>query len=101
LLPALAFLSCSEDSMDPQSPEEQITGTTEEVVANANVEVAYPNEIGKVSEVYYAGQKMAVEEIDGEYIYEGDIKLSPEYLSSGYIELVYEKGQAPTDKSVG
>ena len=99
LLPALAFLSCSEDSMDPQSPEEQITGTTEEVVAN--VEVAYPNEIGAVSEVYFAGQKMAVEEIDGEYIYEGDIKLPPESLSSSYVELVYEKGQAPSEKSVG
>lgn len=99
LLPALAFLSCSEDSMDPQSPEEQITGTTEEVVAN--VEVAYPNEIGAVSEVYFAGQKMAVEAIDGEYIYEGDIKLLPDMLSSKSQLLVYEPGQKVSEKSVG
>lgn len=99
LLPVLAFLSCSEDSMDPQSPEEQITGTTEEVVAN--VEVAYPNEIGAVSEVYFAGQKMAVEAIDGEYIYEGDIKLLPDMLSSKSQLLVYEPGQKVSEKSVG
>lgn len=99
LLPALAFLSCSEDSMDPQTPEEQITGTTEEVVAN--VEVAYPNEIGAVSEVYFAGQKMAVEEIDGEYIYEGDIKLSADMLSTKSQLLVYEPGQKVSEKSVG
>ena len=99
LLPALAFLSCSEDSMDPQSPEEQITGTTEEVVAN--VEVAYPNEIGAVSEVYFAGQKIAVEEIDGEYIYEGDIMFTADMLSNKEEKLVYEQGEKVSQKSVG
>ncbi|MEP6260783.1 MAG: M12 family metallopeptidase [Gillisia sp.] len=99
LLPALAFLSCSEDSMDPQTPEEQITGTTEEVVAN--VEVAYPNEIGAISEFYFAGQKFAVEEIDGEFIYEGDIKFSPDMLSNKSQQLIYEPGQKVSEKSVG
>lgn len=98
LLPALAFLSCSEDSItDPLTPEEQITGN--EVLAN--VEVAYPNETGKVSEVYFAGQKMAVEEIDGEYIYEGDIMFAPDMLSSKEQKLVYEPGEKVSQKSVG
>lgn len=99
LLPALAFLSCSEDSItDPLTPEEQITGT-EEVLAN--VEVAYPNEIGAVSQVYFAGQKMAVEEIDGEFIYQGDIMFSPSMLSNKQQTMVYEPGQKVSQKSVG
>ncbi|QED36490.1 peptidase M12 [Antarcticibacterium arcticum] len=99
LLPALAFLSCSEDSStDPLTPEEQTTGTIDVL---ANVEAAYPNEIGKVSEVYFAGQKIAVEEIDGEYIFEGDIMFTPDMLSNKEQKLVYEPGEKVSQKSVG
>lgn len=99
LLPALAFLSCSEDSItDPLSPEEQ---TTENNEVLTNVEAAYPNEIGTVSEVYFAGQKMAVEEIDGVYIYEGDIMFTPDMLSNKDQKLVYEPGEKASHKSVG
>ncbi|HSI69107.1 MAG TPA: M12 family metallopeptidase [Gillisia sp.] len=97
LLPALAFLSCSEDSIDPQT-EEELVGT-EEVLAN--VEVAYPEDLGKVTEVYYAGQQISVEEIDGEYIYQGDIMLPANELSSSPVKLVYEEGETPSEKSVG
>lgn len=99
LLPAMAFLSCSEDSItDPLTPEEQTTGNQEIL---ANVETAYPNEIGTVSEVYFAGRKMAVEEIDGEYIYEGDIMFAADMLSDKEQKLVYEPGEKVSQKSVG
>lgn len=98
LLPALAFLSCSEDTItDPQAIEEQTT-----LNLTANVEVAYPDETGPVMQVYYAGHQYDVEMIDGEYIYQGDIKFSPEMLSSQPVQVVFEKGQAPAEnKSVG
>src|SRR5690606_6592268 len=100
LLPAIAFLSCSEDTItDPQTIEEQ-TGEITEV--QNNIEAAYPLETGRVSEVYFAGQQMAVEEIDGQYIYQGDIILHAEMLYSKPVRVVYEKGQAPAEnKSVG
>lgn len=97
LLPAMAFLSCSDDTItDPQSIEEQTT-----VDLLANVEVAYPNEIGNLSTAFYAGREITVEEIDGEYIYEGDIKLSPQMLSSKESKVVYEIGEITPEKSVG
>lgn len=97
LLPALAFLSCSEELTTDQ--EEQIILTEE---LEANVEVAYPGERGKVSEVYFAGQKLAVEEINGDYVYQGDILFTPDMLSSNDVKLVYEIGETPDlNKSVG
>ena len=98
LLPALAFLSCSEETITPESTEQQLTGTE---TLSANVEVAYPDEIGAVSEVYFSGQKVAVEEIDGEFIYQGDIMFSPDMLSDKLQDLVYEPGQRVAQKSVG
>lgn len=99
LLPAFAFLSCSEDSInDPLTSEEQTIGTEEVLV---NVEAAYPNEIAPTSEFFYAGQKLAVEEIDGEYIYQGDILLPPNMLSKTEVDLVYEPGKEVSQKSVG
>lgn len=98
LLPALAILSCSEDSITPDT-EEQLLKPEQ---LSANVEVAYPNEIGTVSEVYFTGKKMSVEEIDGEYIYEGDIMFSPDMLTNTPLDLNYEKGALVlTQKSVG
>ena len=96
LLPGLAFLSCSDETLtDPQTIEEH----TE--LIEANVEVAYPDEIGKISTVFFAGKEISIEEIDGEYIYEGDIKLSPEMLSRKEPKLVYEPGEKAPEKSVG
>jgi hypothetical protein len=98
LLPALAILSCSKDPVNETTT--QITNPETEIAA-ANVEEAYPGERGNVSEVYYAGQKLAVEEIDGDYIYQGDIMFKANMISSKYVDPVYEKGQEPTNKSVG
>lgn len=98
LLPALAFLSCSEETITPENTEQQLTGTE---VPSANVEVAYPDEIGAVTELFYAGQKMALEEIDGEFIYQGDMMFSPDMLSNKEQVLVYEPGLKVSEKSVG
>ena len=100
LLPALAILSCSEDSVtELEETEQQLTGKEE---ITANVEVAYPEDFGLVSEVYYAGRKMAVEEIDGDFVYQGDIIFSADMLTSQDVKLVYEKGEEPSQqKSVG
>jgi hypothetical protein len=98
LLPALAILSCSKDSITPDT-EEQLLKPQE---LSANVEVAYPDEIGKISEVYFAGKKITVEEIDGDYVYEGDIIFSNDMITSKDVKLVYEIGEVPSQqKSVG
>ncbi len=94
-LPTLALVSCSKD-LTPDQEEQLITNETQ-----ANVEVAYPGETGKVSEYYYAGQQISVEEINGDYIYEGDIMLPPDMLSLDPVKLVYEQGETPSNKSVG
>lgn len=97
LLPALAFLSCSEDTIiDPQTIEEQTI-----IELTANVEVAYPDEIGPITQVYYAGHPYDVELIDGEYIYQGDIKFSPEMLSKSPQKWVYDRNDQVDEKSVG
>ncbi len=98
LLPALAILSCSKDSITPDT-EEQLVETKE---IAANVEVAYPGDFGLLSDVYYAGKKITVEEIDGDYVYEGDIIFSNDMITSNDVKLVFEKGEEiPAQKSVG
>ncbi len=98
LLPALAILSCSKDSITPDT-EEQLIETEE--LSVANVEVAYPQDFGLLSDVYYAGKKITVEEIDGDYVYEGDILLSNDMITTQDVKLVYEIGEEPQEKSVG
>ena len=99
LLPALAILSCSKDSVNELEESEQQLITEE---LTANVEVAYPNEMGKVSDVYFAGQKMAMEEIDGDFVYQGDILFRSDMVTSQPVKLIYEKGEEPPQqKSVG
>lgn len=100
LLPALAFLSCSEDATNEDLNLKVPTEGLEEL--SANVEVAYPEVRGSLSEVYFAGQKITVEEIYGDFIYEGDIMFPPDMLSAKPTKLVYEQGEIPDNqKSVG
>lgn len=97
LLPALAILSCSKDEIkDKDHTGQQITETL------ANVESAYPDQQGKLADVYFAGKKITVEQLNGELVYEGDILLSPDMVTSQEVKLVYEKGETPPQqKSVG
>lgn len=103
LLPALAILSCTKDEITDQDfTEEQTTQISETTSLLANVEVAYPTESGKLKDVFFAGQKITVEQIDGDLIYEGDIIFSEDMVSSNDVKLVYEEGETPSQqKSVG
>lgn len=98
LLPALAVLACTTDSVLEENTEEQleIQKVNEELT-----EEAFPEDFGPVSEVYFAGKKISVEEQEGEYVYQGDIIFSQDMLSSQPKKLVYEKGEIPQQKSTG
>ncbi len=99
LLPALAILSCSKDSVNELEETEQQLITEE---FTANVEVAYPDELGKVSDVYFAGQKMPMEAINGDFVYQGDMLFRSDMVTSESVKLIYEKGEElPQQKSVG
>lgn len=100
LLPALALLSCSKDSISDLEETEQQQLLPEEI-SNSMTEEAYPEIYGPVSEVYFAGQRISVEEQDGKYVYEGDIVFPKDMVTKSPVKLVYEKGEVPTEKSVG
>lgn len=102
LLPALAlFASCSKDN--PNELEEIDSAETVEMFeTEAMAEVANADAPGNVSEVYFGGHKVPVEEFNGEYVYQGDIVLSRDMVSTEEVQMVYNKGEAPADgKAVG
>lgn len=101
LLPALAlFVSCSKDSIE-ETEELNSTEPATEITSDGMVEVV-SNDPGSVSNVFYAGQKLEVENFNGEYVYQGDIMFSPDMVSTQEVKVVYEKGETPeTNKSVG
>jgi hypothetical protein len=96
LLPALAIMSCSKDSIEDLETTEQQPGTEE---FSANVEVAFPGQKGQVTDVYYAGQQLPVEEIKGQFVYQGDIIFNKDMVTLEPVKLVYDKGETP-QKSV-
>ncbi len=101
-LPVLALLaSCAKDA--PQDPEftESTDPSIEQTAKDTEVEVAYPNP-GAVSKVFFAGQQLPVEQINGDYIYQGDILLPPDMVSHEEVKMVFEKDEEiPANKSVG
>ena len=101
-LPALLVLSsCSKDPVD--GLESSITETSIEASFNEiAAEVANPGIPQGVQDVYFAGQKIPVEEYSGNYVYQGDILLLPDMVTKEEVKLVYEKGEIPSaNKSVG
>ncbi|PTX42577.1 astacin (peptidase family M12A) [Christiangramia gaetbulicola] len=101
-LPVLSIMACSDD---PISEEVQVESENQIESSNAKdplVEIAYPDSKGAVTDIYYTGMKMPVENIDGKYIYQGDIIIPRGKASKSPVKLVYEKGEkAPENKSVG
>ncbi len=74
----LAFLAISYTGCEKNEPQEinhpdTLENATEQTFATQ--ELAYPDRIGAVKEISFDGQKVQVEEIDGEFIFEGDIIL--------------------------
>lgn len=99
LLPALAFMACSEDSVEEQIETEtqpQTAGFKDEIT-----EIAFPEDYGKVTDVYYTGMKLPVENVNGKFVYQGDIIIPNDKASKSPVKLVYEKGETPQEKSVG
>jgi len=102
LLAALAMSSCSKDSASEIKPTESSNQITSTVLENEFTEIAYPNSQGTPTDIYYTGIKMAVENIDGNYIYQGDILIPMEQASKSPVKLVLEKGDKASQlKSVG
>ena len=97
LLPALAFLSCSEDPItDNLETEVQTINFNDDLT-----EKAFPEQSGDVTDIYFASQRLPVEELNGEFIYQGDIMLKQDMISKSPVKLVFEKDEEPTEKSVG
>ncbi len=101
LLPALALMaSCSKDN--PNELEEiNTTEPTVEIGDDFMTEAANPNP-GPSTDVFFAGQKLPVEQFNGDYIYQGDILLPPTMVTNEDVQVVFEKGETPpANKSVG
>ncbi len=101
VLPVLAFLACSEDPVSDQIETENEPQTQTKNLNDANTEVAFPDEFGTVAEVYYTGKKLSVENVNGQYVYQGDILIPKSKTTKSPVKLVYEKGETPDTKSVG
>ncbi|WP_373056117.1 M12 family metallopeptidase [Zunongwangia sp. H14] len=99
LLPVLGILACSEDQLS-EIPETESLPQENEINQNLT-EVAYPDTKGIVSDIFYAGQKLPVAQINGDYVYQGDILLPKSKISTQYENLILEEGEAPTNKSTG
>lgn len=88
LLPALALLSCSDE---PLTVLEENTSTVNSIASFENAEVAYPSETGTVSQVFYAGKNIPVENLNGDRIYQEDILFDPAMVSSQPVKLYMKK----------
>lgn len=99
LLSVLTILACSKDPVNETEEAETQTGTNQ--VGESLTEIAYPDNVGPVSEVYYTGQKIPVEKHGKDYVYQGDIMIPAHLASSEPQKLVYEKGEEIHEKSVG
>ena len=99
LLPAVLLMSCSDEPINELETE---TGIDTSEIPFDNIELAFPGESGKVSDVYFAGKKIPVENINGSLVYQGDIIFSNDMVTSQPIKIVYDKGEQPSQqKSVG
>ena len=98
LLPVLAILACSKDPIVEN--EESETQLKPEEITEQFTEVAYPDDQGPVSEIYYGGQKMPVESHNGNYVYQGDIMIPANQTSKSPQSLILDQDATP-QKSTG
>src|SRR5690606_21650117 len=103
LLPALAIIGCSKDTVEDLDEVEGTEPTTEVVIPGEFVtEAANFEAPGAVSDVYFGGQQIPVEAHNGNYVYQGDIMLTSDMISHQPEKSVYEKGETPpSQRSVG
>ena len=100
LLPVLAILACSKDPIsENDGTEAQIKP---EEISDQQSEMAFPNDLGSVSKIYYAGQKMPVEQHGQDYVYQGDIMIPANEINKSPQSIVYKNKEAiPKNKSTG
>ncbi|TPN85904.1 M12 family metallopeptidase [Aquimarina algicola] len=75
----LVFTNCDKEEF---LEEENLSDTIVTNENNIEVEKAYPNTSGEVTEIIFEGQKLPVEKIDDHYVFEGDIIISEEELNA-------------------
>ncbi|MCG9970075.1 M12 family metallopeptidase [Christiangramia crocea] len=99
-LPLLAIFACSDEPVSETLIEES---GSETAFVDDFTEVAFPNEFGRVADVYFAGRKLPVEQLNGKYVYQGDIFLPEQNVSKSPVNLILEAGEEPssTNKSTG
>jgi hypothetical protein len=101
-LPVLSIMACSDDPVTEEIQTETKTETTTSKIDDGLTEIAYPNAKGTQLEIYYTGRKMPVENVNGKYIYQGDIIIPKNKSSKSPVKLVFEMDEeAPATKSVG
>ncbi|MCM8570528.1 M12 family metallopeptidase [Gramella jeungdoensis] len=100
VLPLLAIVACSDEPVSDSLTEEN---GAESAFVDDFTEVAFPAEYGRVSDVYFGGRKLPVEELNGKYVYQGDIFLPENSTTKTPVDLILEAGEDPstTDKSTG
>ncbi|MBQ4822714.1 M12 family metallopeptidase [Aquimarina sp. MMG016] len=92
----LLWVACTNEEIDLDTAGTELPGE------DLTVELAYPEDTGKVADMYYGGMKIPVEEVNGEFIYEGDIIFKKDMLSTTAPKLVFEEEEeVPTERSVG
>lgn len=102
VLPALAVLaSCSQDPVE-ETVDQNLVDNQEIEQSQVMTEVANPGTPQVVEEIFYAGRKISVENIDGNYVYQGDIMIPNSMVSKQEVKLVFEKGETPpANRSTG
>jgi len=100
LLPVLAIVACSKDPVVENVKENNQINPEETL--NQNVEMAFPEKKGAVSQIYYGGQKMPVEKHGKDYVYQGDIMIPANQTSKSPQSLIYDNEEAVSqEKSTG
>jgi len=97
VLPLLAIFACSEEPTDSIIDN----GSEQANFKDEFTEVAFPEEFGRPADIYYAGRKLPVEQLNGKYIYQGDMFLPEDQVSSSPVNLILEAGETPTERSTG
>ncbi|WP_300440027.1 M12 family metallopeptidase [Christiangramia sp.] len=99
-IPLLSIIGCSEDNFSESSIEQNKASS---IFKDDLTEVAYPNTTGSIADIYFAGRKLPVEEINGKFVYQGDIFLPEANISKSPVDSILDAGENPgaTNKSVG
>ena len=75
----LLFTNCEKENelITEENSGENVTLQEKDIT-----EKAFPERTGEITEITYQGQQLAVEEMDGLYVFEGDILITPEELQN-------------------